>query len=152
LALLQGFVYSQLRALEILDPQYQNLGWPKAAHGQDPQDKMFARRCLAQQGAKLIDAKETFAGFLSDIRHNKFPHWVLFDEIFIHGIFEASSRVCADLFDSGLPVSVLRHFVEEQLQRCQRDFPRRLVSNDWNNVFCKKVLKIFLSSLPTGPT
>jgi hypothetical protein len=56
LPLLESLVDSELRPLEILDPQDEDLGWPQATDGQNPQDNVFARGCLREQSPKFIHA------------------------------------------------------------------------------------------------
>src|SRR5579863_9717951 len=46
LTVLQSFVDSELRPLEIFYAQHENLGWPQAAYSENPQDEVFTRRCL----------------------------------------------------------------------------------------------------------
>ncbi len=108
--------------------------------------KQTTPEAISKLHAEGIRVK-AFAGFRSDVWHDKLSHRVLLDQIFVHGVFEASSRVRSNLFDSGLPISIRCHFVEEQLQRCQGDFARRLAPDDRNHVFCKKIPKIFLRLL-----
>jgi hypothetical protein len=46
LPVLQSFVDSELRTLEILNAQHENLGWPQAAYRENPQYEVFTRRRL----------------------------------------------------------------------------------------------------------
>jgi hypothetical protein len=59
-----------------------------------------------------------------------FPRRILLDEVFICRVFEASFGVRANLPNRGFTVAILRHFVEEQLQRRQRHLTRGYGSDD----------------------
>jgi hypothetical protein len=91
--------------------------------------------------------QEALRGFLLDVGHREFPRGALRNEVFIRRVIEARLDVGTNLADSRLAIPILRHFVEKQLQRRQRDFTRRLLSNDRNNVFSKETLEIFLRLL-----
>ena len=56
LPLLQCLVDSELRPLKILDPQNEDLGWPQATDGQNPQDNVFTRGRLREQSLQFIHA------------------------------------------------------------------------------------------------
>jgi hypothetical protein len=82
-----------------------------------------------------------------DIGHREFPRGALRNKVFIRRVFEARLDVGTNLADSGLAIAILRHFVEKQLQRRQRDFTRGLLSDDRNNMFSKETLEILLRLL-----
>jgi hypothetical protein len=96
-------------------PQHEDFSRPQAADGQNPQDQVFSRRCLREQGTKLINAQKRSHDFFSDVRHDELPRRILLDYIFIHRIFEASSGVRVNFSDGVFAVPILRHFVKEQL-------------------------------------
>jgi hypothetical protein len=58
LALFQGLVNSELRALEVLNPQHEDFGWPQAADGKNPDYKMLARWRLSKDCPKLVHAQK----------------------------------------------------------------------------------------------
>src|ERR1700692_2007129 len=103
---------------------------------------MLARACLRKQRTKLINAQKTFARFLLDVRHDELSRRIFLDEIFIRRVFETSFDVRANLSNPGVTITALRHFVEQQLQRCQRDVTRGLVPYDRKDVFSEKVSPI----------
>ncbi len=99
-----------------------------------------------------IQAQKTFARFLLDVWHIQLSRRILLDQFFLHRVLEASLNVRANLSDSGFPISILRQFVQKQLQRCQRNCARGLAPDDRKDVLSEKVSRILLGLLrpPAG--
>jgi hypothetical protein len=74
--------------------------------------------------------------FFFDVRHNELSSRILLEQCFVNRVAGASPGVRANFFDSGFPIAILRHFIEEQLKRCQGDVAAA-GSSDWAEVFRK---------------
>jgi hypothetical protein len=72
--------------------QHQNLGWPKAADGENPQNQVLSRRCVREQGANFTQGQKTFARFLLDLRHCEFPNGAFLDQVLIGSVLKAGQR------------------------------------------------------------
>ena len=85
-----------------------------------------------------------------DVRQSEFPRGVLGNELFVNRVFKASFQVRANMLYCGSRVTILGHFVHQQLKRSQRDFAGGVLAEDGKHVLVEQVLHVLSHLLAPG--